>query len=1059
MSISVLLIDDHAFFRAGVRTLTDAEPDIDVVGEADNDLAAMAQVQELTPDLVVLALNRPDSEDDGVDVVQQIKQRSPNSHVLVLPIQAEKRAVDRRLRAGAAGCLRKECTPEELLEGIRTTAKGERYLGSGIKDLLVTSYVETLTGEQRSEDVGNGAVEKESDGPIYITKLHRPHNAQHVVPRARLIEQLEAGRHRPFTLVSAPAGFGKSTLVSHWLETCDCAGAWLSLDEQDNDLRIFLTYLIAAVRTRFPDALPTTSLLLQAPNLADPSSLVGSMVNELDRVPQRFILVLDDYHRIVDPAIHNLLAELLRHPPRSLHLVLISRTDPALNLLRLRAYGQMGEVRAQALSFTAEETAALLTQVIRTEVSEEIAQSLTEKTEGWITGLHLITLSIHDSAGLTDIANVRPGEQETLDYLIAEILSRQPRRVQDWLLKTSILDRFCAPLCAAVCASPDDGEAALLDGREFIRWVAAGNLFVVPLGQDDKWYRYHNLFQELLRVHLENSLGAEEVAELHRRAGRWFREQGQSNEAFKHALAAGDIDEAAEIVETNRHSRNESGDFHVIERWLAKLPVETIEQRPSLLIATAWVAYMQFHMERIPAIVEQVEILLGDQAEAQITGTQMSEPVLWGELNFFRGNLCYWMGEPEVSVGYLEKALDQVPGKPWVVNCNIELILGLARHSSGQTDLAIKALADKVHAVGPSQDFQLAYLYGSTTFVHILSAQLVQAAEAARQMEVVARRSGNANLLAWSTYLSACAYFQQHDLNRAAYAFAETIQLRHVLDTRAAIDALAGLALTQQLLQRPDDALLTLGQLFSFTEEMDEGNSLYVAHACQARLALLNGDLADAAQWARSVNETPSQTAFFVWIEAPCLTQARVLIAIGSRESLNQAADLLRRSRAVSESCRFVNQTIEAVVLQSLCLERQRLSQAALEVLTEALTLAAPGGWIRPFVELGQPMADLLDRLAAQTIAGEMTTYIDQILSAYPHEAKSADQSALIEPLTNRELDVLRLLTTELTITEIADELVVSVATVRTHVRNIYGKLAVHSRHEAAERAQDLGLI
>lgn len=1059
MSISILLVDDHPMFRVGVRSLVDAEPDMVVVGEADHGLAAVDQVQALRPDLVVLAINLPDFE--NVDTVRRIKQSSPNTHLLVLSLHIERDTVGRLLRAGATGCLRKECAPEELLEGIRTVAKGERYLGSATKDLLVTQYVDALTGDLNLDGLAGAMDGGGSISPLYVTKLHRPQNAQYVVPRARLIEQLEIGRQRAFTLVSAPAGFGKSTLVSHWLETCDGASAWLSLDEQDNDLRIFLTYLIAAVRTRFPNALQMTSLLLQGPSLPDLPSLAVSLVNELARVPRRFILVLDDYHRISEPAIHSLLAELLRHPPQTLHLVLVSRTDPALNLLRLRAYQQMGEVRAQALSFTAEETAALLRQVVGTEVKAEVAQALTNKTEGWVTGLHLITLSVRDSADLTDVANIRPVEQQTLNYLIAEVLSRQPRHVQEWLLKTSILDRFCASLCAAVCAAPDDREAASLDGREFIRWLAGRNLFVIPLDAHGKWFRYHHLFQELLQVQLGTSLDADEIAELHSRASRWFKEQGQSDDAFDHALAAGDTGAAVEIVEAYRHSRDESGDFHAVEHWLKRLPVEEIEQRPGLLMAEAWVAYAQFQMERIPPMVEQAEVLLDDPANRKSVDGQANDPVLRGELNFFRGNLLYWTGETETSVRYLEKALAQVPGKPLTVNCNIELVLGLARHSSGQAAPAIRALTDRSRSLEPTQDFQLAYLFGSLTFIHLLSAQLIQAAESAQRMEVVTRRNSNGSLLAWSTYLLACTCFHRHDLNGAAFAFAETVRLRHVLDTRAAIDALVGLALTQQMLQRSDDAVQTVDLLFEFIQGMDEAEGLSVAHSCQARLAMLGGDLTAVAKWSHSVYETPSQTAFFVWVEVPCITQARVLIAVGSKESLHQAADLLQRIRKVSDACRFVNQTVEAAILYALCLQRQRRSKDALEVLMEAVTLAAPGGWVRPFVELGQPMADLLGRLQLrrQEITGEMATYIERILSAYPHGIESPDQSGLIEPITERELQILRLLATELSAQEIADELVVSVATVRAHVRSIYSKLDVHSRHEAVQQARDLGLI
>ena len=1054
MSTSILLIDEHPLFRAGISKLIDAEPELCLAGEVSDIHAAIPLLKTLAPDLVILS-----TDGNQAEVVREIKGSSPTTRLLVLSMDIDREAAEEILRAGASGYLGSECEPEDLLEGIQTVMRGDRYLGPNVQELFVSSYIDVLADDSAFNSMIAAQATRELRSPLVLTKIHRPETIRQVVPRARLLEELEIGRRRPFTLISAPAGFGKSTLVGHWLATNGYASAWLSLDAQDNDMRVFLSYLVAAVRSQFPEALPMTALLCGAPTLPALPLLSSTLVNELDRLPQRLILVLDDYHRIVEPAIHNLLAELLRHPPQTLHLVLITRTDPALDLLSLRAYQQMGELRTQALSFTPDETAALLQQVTGAAVSAEIARALTQKTEGWVTGLHLLTLSVKNGEELSGVSQVLPGEQQTLDYLIAEVLSRQPQHVQTWLLKTSILDRFCAPLCAALSMPLVAGDETSLDGQEFIDWLAHHNLFVMALDHHGTWYRYHHLFQELLQTQLEQQFGADEVAALHRRASCWFNDEGLYDDALEHALAGGDTLAAVEIVETNRFDTQNADHTYTLERWLKRLPAASLEGRPKLLLAAAAVAFGKFEMERIPPIVEQVDALLDDQTGDPINGLRADDPILFGELDFYKGNLLYWIGEFETSVTYLERALTLVPGPPWIVRCNIDLMLGFARHACGQTELALSVLTEQTQDFEPSQSFQLAYVVGSITFIRLFSAHLIQAGEEARRMEIAAARSGNSNLVAWGAYLLANAMFHQYDLHRALHKFAEALRLRHVLDPRAVIDAMAGLALTQQMLQRSDDADRTMQMMVKFIHALDDPYSITIAESCRARLDLLQGDLASAVTWARSASCTPSQAALFVWLETPCITHARVLIAIGTQENLAQAGELLERIRKISDACHYVNQAIEVVVLQSLCLERQRRNKDARAALLEAVQLAAKGGWVRPFVELGQPMSTMLEDLRRQDLPNDTVSYINRILSSFPDWVETADQSGLIEPLTERELDIVRLLDTELSPAAIADELVVSVATVRAHTRSIYGKLDAHSRHEAVEQARDLGLI
>jgi LuxR family maltose regulon positive regulatory protein len=1048
MQTSVLLVDDHAVFRQGLSLLLEQAGELNIIAEAGDGRTAIELARQHRPDLILMDISLPDLS--GVEATRQILAANPDTRIVALSIHGKKRYIDSMLGAGADGYILKESAPEELIEGIRAVMDGRKYLSANLKQVVVSGYMEFLNGEQAMEEQ-----ESESSSiSLLNTKLYAPSLSQNMVSRPRLIEKLEAGRWRPMTLVCAPAGYGKSTLVSQWLNSIerDCPGVWFSLDENDNDPHAFMTYLTAAVQTEFPEALHDSSRLLSAPALPSLQVLTRTLMNELGQIPQRFILVLDDYHNIVEPSIHELLAELLRHPPQIFHLVLVTRTDPPLDLLKLLAYQRMSEVRARALIFTVQETADLLKKVTGSTVDENIVQALIEKTEGWVTGLHLMTFSVKDSDNLARLSKTLPGEQHTLDYMAAEALSRQSHQVQSWLLQTSILDRFCAPLCQAVCLGFEDSQASSLNGESFIQWLVGTNLFVVPLDPRGRWFRYHHLFQELLQKQLQKALDAEQIASRYARASQWFAENGMIGEAIEHALAAGDTVGAAEIVERVRHEEHEAARWHVVEGWLAKLPTWIKQERPRLILAEAWIAFTKFQLERIPPMLEQAESLLGGPN---------ADPLLSGELNFFRGNISYWLGEIEVSVQYLEEALAQIAGRQTHVESNIELMLALARHSNGQRDAAIQAIRERIRAVNMSQGFLLSFLHAGLAFIYLLSGELDKASVQVQQMQTANSKIDNLNTQAWHEYMQAGIQLQTCKLEDAAYYFNLAAQQRYILDTAAVIDALAGLALAQQLHGRAQASTETVARALELARELNDPNSLSVAYSSQARISLLKGDLAEADLWARREQPTPAPASLFLWTEVPVINQARVLIAIGTEESLKEASRLLMEIRAVCETNHFTNQVIEIAVLGSLTLEKQGRADEALHALEEALVLATPGGWIRPFVELGQPMAGMLERLKQAGVSGSsQDAHLDRILAVFRTLAASPPvQSGLVEPLTDRELQVLRLLASSLSTRDLSDELVVSVNTVRMHTKNIYRKLDVHSRSEAVERTRKLGLI
>ena len=467
---------------------------------------------------------------------------------------------------------------------------------------------------------------KTTPDTLMTTKLHRPPLDRLHVHRPQLLERLDQRRSRPLTLVSAPAGYGKSVLIQSWLETFDISDAWVSLDKNDNDLRTFTAYFVAAVETLFSGACRNTQALLTASDLPPSAVLGANLLNELDRIKQRFILVLDDFHHIENESVLEMITQLLSHPPQAMHLVLIGRQDPVLPISALRAQSLVTEIRTQDLRFDLNETGEFLAQVLGIQVDSSTAAALEEKTEGWVTGLRLAALSMRHRNNLDlKLLESQVDAQYVMEYLFTEVLSRQPPEIGQYLLSIAILDRFCAPLCEAVCLSGAGALSCELGGWEFIAWLKKENMFLIPLDAENRWFRFHHLFQKLLSNQLKRRFSSEDINVLHARAGAWFAENGLIEEAIRHVLASGDVDGAAQLVEQNRQTLLNTDRWYVLEKWLSMLPETVIQQRPELLLAQVWIHYFHFRLTLIPSVLDVAESLLSNKPK---------EKLLYGEIIF-----------------------------------------------------------------------------------------------------------------------------------------------------------------------------------------------------------------------------------------------------------------------------------------------------------------------------------------------------------------------------------------------------------------------------------------
>jgi LuxR family maltose regulon positive regulatory protein len=911
------------------------------------------------------------------------------------------------------------------------------------------------------------------------TKLHRPRVLEDIVCRGRLHTLMDRGLETTLTLVSAPAGYGKSVLVSHWADSVVDPVAWISLDESDSDLTQFLDYLAAAVDEALPGACPALKDLAGAGHLPPIEHLAGRLINDLDGLDRRLVLCLDDFHRIAPTStVHELLSLLLEHPPRQLHLVLIGRRDPPLPIWMLRAASMVNEVRMQDLRFLEEEVAELLTKTTSTAVDAEVIRQLHDEVEGWAAGLRLAFLAMRRTQDTERLlTQLRGGIQQAQDYLLHEVLSQQPVQSRQCLLRASIFRRFCPALIKAVCAPELPAEAST-GGGETVGSLPGSELFTIGLDAHGEWFRFHQLFQQLLRAELVATSTQGEIADLHLRASAWLEGQNLVSESIEHALAANDETRAAELVE--RHAQTEFAEdrWYVIERWLAMLPNQVRRGRPRLLLVEAGVRNLQHQLARVPPLIDEAEALMVADGSAE------PDPAVTALIAHLRGFLAYYEGEGERSLRYLEEAVGSLAGARTWFSCDAEMFLALARCMVGQQDRALASLRAALKAADRSQPFLQSRLLGGLTFAHLLGGQLLAARLQAQRLAHLATTQNMRLNKAWSQYFLGCSYLHAAELANAADRFEHAATARYLLEPPAAVDAMAGLALTRALMGHRDQAATVCDQLARLAHELDEDDCLAVAQSIRVRVALLCGETAAADQWVLAPNmdmdTQPAPHTLFCWLEVPQLTAARVLIAEGATTELERALDLLATVRKPAAECRFQGQLIEVAVLEAVALERQGHPERAAAALDEAISLTRPDNWLRPFLESGAPLRDRLARLAETAPEDAFVKRILHLLEPeQPNAAKhppplrqseitsngaeppsEADTPPpLVEPLTNRELDIVELLADRLQSKEIAEKLFISAHTVNAHLKRIYRKLDVTSRREAVARAVQAGLI
>ena len=566
---TILLVDDHPLVRRGLTSLLESEPDFTVVGEAGDGEEAIAKVKALSPDVVVMDITMPGLS--GIEATERILAEARGTRVVTLSMHAEKPFVDDMLKAGASGFVMKDSAPEELVQAIRAALRGECFLSARVLGTVVSGYRDSV---EKLSSASQAAASKS----IQQTKLCRPALPTDLIPRRKVLERLDAGRALPLTLVSAPAGYGKSVTIASWAECPDRSSAWLSLDDEDNELKRFVTCLAAAVQRVIPGACREVMALVAGADMPPVNIVATTLCNDLQVLDRPLILVLDDYHHIeITSPVNDLLRQMLARPPAPLHLVIITRRDPPIPLHLLRSRGQVNEIRMRDLRFDGHETRSLLERCLGASLSDDAVARAEQELEGWVAGLRLIALGMPSGADPSAVLeDLKGGVQHAQQYLIREVIARQPAGMRDWLLRSAVLDRLCGELCEAVCAAPTDDGTAPADGNRFMTALNDENLFVLPLDVEGEWSRYHPLFKDLLGAELRRVLGPEDIAALHARASAWFESRDMPDEAAEHAAAAGDVDRANHV---RRHSITGDGE-PAMRPSSARVSVTPVPARP-----------------------------------------------------------------------------------------------------------------------------------------------------------------------------------------------------------------------------------------------------------------------------------------------------------------------------------------------------------------------------------------------------------------------------------------------------------------------------------------------
>lgn len=924
---------------------------------------------------------------------------------------------------------------------------------------------------------------------VLATKLYIPPTNPVFVPRPRLNKLLDEGLERKLTLISAPPGYGKTTLLSAWI-----AGwrirvvpqrlpqfCWLSLDAGDNDLSRFLAYLIAAIQTVSPSTGQSALSILQRHKPPEVEAIISALLNDLIASQGKTILVLDDFSMIQDDAVHHLLADFIERMPPQINLVIATRVDPILPLARLRVCSQLSEVRAEDLRFSLAEASDLLKTSMCLELTETDIESLVRRTEGWVAGLQMAGLSLQSQADAAAFISSFTGSNRYIfDYLVEEVLARQPPDIREFLLITSVLDHLSAPLCEAVLSGPPVTPAVgQRSAAEILGYLERANLFVIPLDSERRWYRYHHLFSDLLRLSLQQVWG-DHIPALHLRASQWYEKQGVVTEAIQHALAGDDVARVARLVAGNVLALVEHGELSVLLRQLQGLPEQESHCTPWLCIARAWAMAYAGQTMAVEPLLRGVE---NDLSEQEPT---LSIQALSGHIAAIRAYAEWIQGNFDGAIELAQRADGLLLEDEPVARALNLTTLGTSLMYSGKLRQTARVLAQAVRLSQDAAETHVTLLAGaSLAYVQLLLGELHQAYQVCQDLLELAmqyaRRSGLLMPAAGGiSTIQSAIYLEWNDLPAALSTARQGLILAQQWGQ---VDNLAvAYMYLSRVLRAQGDTVAAL-EAMAQSGQVAGHVSLWFhdqVGSAQAELCLALGELEQTAEWSLERRLNPDDELVYAQ-EGDYRLLAWLLIKQGRAE---HALPLLEKVLGVLQPAEAVRAMISTYILQALAWHALNQPDRALTALDQAITLAEPGGFVRIFVDRGEIIQSLLGELMTEPRLPKQPRkkkYLGRVAAAFPDavpdealpgtaetqvtsqpgptNVAATGQEAMATAISEREMEVLRYLAGYLSVPEIASMLYVSPHTIRSHVKSIYGKLNAHNRSQAVQRARELGLL
>jgi len=894
---------------------------------------------------------------------------------------------------------------------------------------------------------------------LLTTKLFIPRPQRNLVSRPHLVDRLNAGLDKKLTLIAAPAGFGKTTLLSEWIPQSLRSVSWFSLDETDNDLTQFWVYFIKSLQGLQADLGERALSLLQSPQIPPINSILTVLINDIASFPDAFSIVLEDYHVIESEAIHAALAFYIDHQPANMNLIITTRIDPPLPLAKMRVRDQLNEFRANDLRFSAEEASSFMSQVMGLSLSTEEVSALEARTEGWIAGLQIAALSMQGREDISGfIRDFSGSHRHILGYLAEEALSQCPKGTLNFLLQTSILDRLCGSLCEAVT------EAS--GGQSVLESLERANLFITSLDDGNQWFRYHHLFADLLR-HRLNQIYPDQIAKLHLNASQWYEQAGLNSLAIQHALSAQSFDRAAMLLEQLALAMIQRSELARLLDWLDALPKEVVESRPQLALYYCWGLFLNGQIRQAEVRLQAMESRIA-KGEIQLT------PEVQSHIAAIRSYLMLQTGNFSATIDLCRQALAHMPEEDALLRAMVALNLAMAYYLNGELTPASQLLTEIV--VTGKSDLLMANTL-SSIYVHtqLLRAQgkLQEALKLCRDGKELITRHGWDNLPA-AGFIYVALGDLLREINELAVA-TEYLEKGIKLGQEGAhphilIIGYVWLSLLRQTMQDEPGSSMAIHTAIEVLQKQQVSRFWPIPYApsYQTRLWITRGNLAAAQDWVDAAGLNPADLPTSHLYEVDYIILARLLIAKGDLATADGLLHQLQQAAALEERN---SNLIEILILQALLQDTLGKNLQAFPILERALELAEPEGYIRIFVDEGEPMRLLLldyqsaikkkDGNVAGSESPRILAYINKLLAAFqqPATIEKIKYEAFPEPISERELEILQLIAAGKTNQEIAEKLVIAVSTVKSHINNLYGKLGAIRRTEAVAIARELGLL